>query len=125
MRIITNENISGTVIRLLRESGHDVVSVKESLKGASDATILKRAQADRRLLITHDKDFGELAFRFRLPAESGVVVFRLSGRSPEADSRRILEVLEARSDWAGHFTVVDEVKIRMRPLPPVLDSGRS
>jgi len=124
MRIIANENISGTAIRLLRERGHDVISVKESLKGAPDATILGRAQAEGRLLITQDKDFGELAFRFRLPAQSGVVVFRPSGKSPEADSERIREVLEARSDWAGHFTVVDEVKIRMRPLPPVPESER-
>ena len=47
MRWIVNENVSGTVIRALRERGHDVLSVKESLRGSADAEILARAQADQ------------------------------------------------------------------------------
>jgi predicted nuclease of predicted toxin-antitoxin system len=62
-RWIVNENVSGSVIRTLRDRGHDVVSVKESLRGAADPHILAQAQADERVVVTHDKDFGELAFR--------------------------------------------------------------
>ncbi len=61
MRIIANENITGSVIRQLRETGHDVLSVKETIRGANDADVLSQAQAEQRLVITHDKDFGELA----------------------------------------------------------------
>jgi predicted nuclease of predicted toxin-antitoxin system len=85
MRIIANENISATVVGELRKRGHDVVSVKESMRSAPDYAVLRRAAEENRLVITHDKDFGVLAFRWGLPAESGVILFRLSGDTPDAD----------------------------------------
>ena len=117
MRIIADENVSGTVIARRRALGHDVVSVKEQMRGASDEEVLLRAQAERRLVITHDKDFGELAFRFHLPSECRIVLFRLSGAAPEADNQRVVEVLESRRDWARRFAVVDDRKMRVRLLP--------
>src|SRR5215510_13835049 len=116
MRIIANENVSGTVIRKLRERGHDVVSVKESMRAASDEVVLARAQSEQRLVLTHDKDFGELAFRYGLSASCGVVLFRLSGLDPDSDNQHMLHVLESRTDWEGHFAVVDHDRIRIRPL---------
>ena len=68
-------------------------------------------------MLTQDKDFGELAFRFGLPAECGVILLRLSGPNPDADNQRALLAVESRTDWAGHFSVVTDVRIRMRPLP--------
>jgi predicted nuclease of predicted toxin-antitoxin system len=117
MRLIANENIAGTTVQALRERGHDVLSVKESMRGASDIVILARAQSELRLVITQDKDFGELAFRTGLPAQCGVILFRLSGANPTADHNRILEVIDSRNDWAGQFSVATEDRIRMRPLP--------
>jgi predicted nuclease of predicted toxin-antitoxin system len=73
MRLIANKNVSGTVIRTLRERGHDVLAVKESMRAASDEAVLARAQSEQRLVLTHDKDFGELAFRYGLPASCGVI----------------------------------------------------
>ena len=117
MRVIANENITGTVVRKLRQQGHDVLSVKESMQGADDRSILQRAETDQRLIITQDKDFGELAYRYRLPASCGIVLFRLSGEDPSADNQRMFEVIEGRSDWTGRFSVVTDSRIRMRPLP--------
>ena len=124
MRMIVNENVTRTVIDELRRQGHDVISVKESMRGAGDDVILARAEAEQRLVVTHDKDFGELAFRFRLPATCGIVLFRLSGSEPDADNQRILDVLESRTDWAGHFSVVTDDRVRMRPLPEAKDSDQ-
>jgi predicted nuclease of predicted toxin-antitoxin system len=117
MRWIVNENVPGTVIRTLRDRGHDVLSVKESLRGSADPDILARAQVEHRVVVTHDKDFGELAFRWGLPASSGVVLLRLSGADPESDNRRMLEVLESDMEWTGHFTVATDDRVRIRPLP--------
>ena len=50
MRWIVNENVSATVIRTLRDRGHDVLSVKESLRGTGDPHILAQAQANERVL---------------------------------------------------------------------------
>jgi predicted nuclease of predicted toxin-antitoxin system len=117
MRFIANENISGTVIRGLREQGHDVLSVKEAMRGQSDEAILTRGQAEGRVVVTQDKDFGELAFRRVLPAACGVVLLRLAGVDPDVDNRRALRVLTSSLDWYGHFTVVTDDRVRVRPLP--------
>lgn len=116
MRILANENVTRTMIEGLRAKGHDVLSVKESLRGEEDDAILARAQAEKRIALTHDKDFGELAFRIGLPADCGVILLRLGGSDPDTDNRRALEAIESRTDWGGHFSVISEDRIRMRPL---------
>jgi predicted nuclease of predicted toxin-antitoxin system len=117
VRILANENFPAPVIRELRRRGHDVLSVKETMCGAGDREVLAKAQRDDRLVVTFDKDFGELAYRFELPAASGVVLFRLSGSSPEIDNARALAALESGIEWSGNFTVVSDDRIRVRPLP--------
>lgn len=117
VRILADENFPSPIIRALRDKGHDVASVKEMMRGASDREVLARAQAEERLVVTFDKDFGELAFRSRLPATSGVILFRLSGPSPEVDNARALAALESGLDWSGNFAVVTDDRIRLRPLP--------
>lgn len=86
--------------------------------------MLTRAQAERRVVVTLDKDFGELAFRSRLPSQSGVVLIRLDWTDPEADNRTAIAALLSREDWAGNFAVVERDRIRIRPLP-VLDDTAS
>jgi predicted nuclease of predicted toxin-antitoxin system len=116
MRLIVNENLANSVIQGLRQRGWDVLAVKESMWGADDAAILHRAESEQRV-VTQDKDFGELAFKHRLPASCGVILFRLSGADPAIDNARILEVIASREDWAGNFSVVTDDRIRMRSLP--------
>ena len=118
MRFAANENVSPAVIKELRARGHDVYSAKESSPGAPDDAILTLAQAEERIVVTHDKDFGELAFRYGLPSASGVILIRLTGASRQEDIRRTLEVIESRQDWSGSFSVAEHGRVRMRPLPP-------
>lgn len=117
MQLLADENMPGTVIVELRSRGPDVFSVKESMRGASDADILVRAQAESRVVVTQDKDFGELAFRIGLPATCGVILFRLAGDDADADNRRMVAVIESRADWSGAFVVANEKRVRVRPLP--------
>ena len=117
MRMIVNENVTRTVIERLRQNGHDVISVRETMRGQTDRQVLARAELEQRLVVSHDKDFGVLAFRLQLPAACGIVLFRLSGTNPDSDNQRVLTVLESRRDWTGHFSVVTDDRVRMRPLP--------
>jgi hypothetical protein len=116
MRLLLNENLPGSLARRLREEGHDVVAVKETMRGADDLSVLARALAEARLLLTQDKDFGELVVRHGLPAECGILLFRLTGAGPEADTKRMLDVVGSRNDWSGHFSVATDDRVRMRPL---------
>jgi len=118
MRLLVDENMSNSVAADLRGRGHDVFAVKESMRGADDSAILAAAQAGLRVIVTQDKDFGELAFRVGLPASYGVILLRLAGDDPDADARRIVAIIESRPDWSGVFAVADENRVRIRPLPP-------
>jgi len=117
MRFLADENVPGPVVRALRSLGHDVAYARESMRGAVDRDVLDAARRERRVLVTCDKDFGQLAFRHGLPSECGVVLFRLGGSNPTEDNERAVRVLVERTDWAGHFAVVTDARIRIRPLP--------
>jgi predicted nuclease of predicted toxin-antitoxin system len=116
MRLCANENISADSIKRLRQLGHDVLWIREVAPGSSDLEVLARARADDRLLITFDKDFGELVFRRGARASPGVILFRISQPSAAVAAEHIAVLLNSRDDWAGHFSVVDDDTIRMRRL---------
>ena len=117
MRILADENFPGDAVEALQQQGDDVVWIRTDAPGSSDRAILARAQAENRIIITFDKDFGELAFRFGLPATSGIILFRISPASPTRITEIVLAVLATRNDWAGNFVVVESDRIRIRPLP--------
>jgi predicted nuclease of predicted toxin-antitoxin system len=118
MRILANENFPGDAVAALRLHGHDVVWVRDAAPGSRDRDILEWARADDRILITFDKDFGELAFQARLPFSSGIILFRISAPSAAHVARVAVAALDSRTDWAGHFAVVEDGRIRMTSLPP-------
>ncbi|MCL4506012.1 MAG: DUF5615 family PIN-like protein [Chloroflexi bacterium] len=117
MRILADENFPGDAVAALRGRGHDVVWVRTDAPGSADTSVLQLAQEQQRIVITFDKDFGELAFRSRLPAACGIVLFRISASSPAHVANVAIAVLESRSDWAGHLAVTEDRRIRIVPLP--------
>lgn len=116
MHFLANENVPLDAITALREKAHDVIWIRTDAPGSSDEDILARGVAGKRIVITFDKDFGELAFRSHLPSQCGIILFRIRGKSSEDMARVVVSAVESRSDWAGHFTVVEDHRIRMRPL---------
>jgi predicted nuclease of predicted toxin-antitoxin system len=117
MRLCANENLPEECVLRLRQSGHDVLWIREAHPGTFDAGVLTIAHAESRLLITFDKDFGELVFRCGAKASHGIVLFRIPQPSASAVAAKVVAVLASRGDWSGHFSVVEEFSIRMRPLP--------
>jgi predicted nuclease of predicted toxin-antitoxin system len=116
LRILANENIPGEAVEILRRLGHDVIWIRAEAPGSPDEAILRQAQVENRLLITFDKDFGELAFHRGLPASSGIILFRISIPGPAQTTAVIVAALQSRSDWAGYFSVIENDRIRMTPL---------
>jgi predicted nuclease of predicted toxin-antitoxin system len=116
LRILANENVPGEAINALRRLGHDVVWTRIHAPGSPDEAVLAQAQAEDRIVVTFDKDFGELAFRRGLPSSSGIILFRVTTQSPAYTVALIVAALQSRSEWSGYFSVVENDRIRMTPL---------
>jgi hypothetical protein len=116
MRFLANENFPGTAVEALRTAGHDVVWVRATAPGMADPDVLDWAVREERVLLTFDKDFGELARGSAMPPACGVVLFRMSMPRPGDAGQRLAAIVSARDDWAGHFSVVEPGRVRMRRL---------
>ncbi|MBR8835274.1 MAG: DUF5615 family PIN-like protein [Stigonema ocellatum SAG 48.90 = DSM 106950] len=116
MRFLANENFPADAVEALRHQGHDVTWIRTDAPGIVDAEVLNRAQSDERILLTFDKDFGELAFRSHLPATCGIILFRIKAPSGAVVAQKVAIAIASRTDWAGHFSVIEDDRIRMRVL---------
>jgi predicted nuclease of predicted toxin-antitoxin system len=116
MRFLANENFPFDAVDILRQAGHDVTWIRTDAPGISDPEVLDRTQTEERILLTFDKDFGELAFQVQLPATSGIILFRLKANSSAVLAQKVSIAIASRGDWAGHFSVVEDDRIRMRLL---------
>ncbi len=104
---MADESCAGPVIRALRETGHDVIAIAESATGASDEAVIERAFHQGRVLITEDRDFGELVYA-RGRSSAGVVFVKFPSRARRAKPAAVVEAvakLDAR--LRNGFTVVE------------------
>ncbi|MDJ0615390.1 MAG: DUF5615 family PIN-like protein [Calothrix sp. MO_192.B10] len=116
MNFLADENIDLQVVERLRQDGHFVLYVVEMEPGISDDEVLDLANQEAALLLTYDKDFGELVFRLRR-ISSGVVFIRLSGLSNTRKAEIISSAInEHVSELRGAFTVITPISIRIRKL---------
>lgn len=117
MNLLADESVDIQIVAKLRQDGHDVLYVAEMEPGISDDIVLSRANARSALLITADKDFGELAFRLG-KVTTGILLIRLAGLSPERKSEIMSTVLrEHCSKLPGSFSVVSPGMMRIRLKP--------
>jgi len=100
----------------LRDDGYDVLYVIESLRGAIDDVVLERALAENRVLLTEDKDFGELVYRLRYPTY-GVILLRFEVQDTPLKIPRLRTlIIQEGNRIPGAFVVLDAAKVRIRPL---------
>ena len=105
MRFLVDENIGPSVALWLETLDHNVVSVHPEARGMSDREIIQKSYEENRILITCDKDFGDLAFRERRPHE-GVVLLRLENYRPQTITRVLRVLINEYSDrLSGQFVV--------------------
>jgi predicted nuclease of predicted toxin-antitoxin system len=116
MRFLADECCNAALVHSLRADGHDVLYVVETLSGADDDAILARAFAEHRVLLTEDKDFGELVYRLGRPTR-GIVLLRFDVAERALKVPRLIDLLMREgSRLPGSFTVLEADKVRIRPL---------
>ena len=116
-KFLANENMPSAVVKAVRQVGHDLTWIAESSPGIHDDVVLASALAEGRVLLTFDKDFGEMAFRQGKTAACGVILFRPRLRSPSYLAQFVVAVLGQAVAWEGNFSVAQEGKLRVVPLP--------
>ncbi len=112
MRFLVDECTGPAVARWLRVHGHDVFSVYEEARGASDGDILQKSFAENRILITNDKDFGEKVYREHHP-HRGVILLRLDDERAANKINTLKRLLKSyESRLSDQFVVVTEKQVR-------------
>ena len=112
MRFLVDECTGPAVAQWLRAQGHEVFSVYDEAPGSTDDELLDRAHSENWIVITNDKDFGDMIFRERKP-HHGVIFLRLQDERPVAKINALDRLLSRFADQiADYFVVVSEKKIR-------------
>jgi len=112
MRFLVDESTGPNVARWLRDQGHDVYSIYEQARGAVDHEIIQKACTEGWILVTNDKDFGELIYRENHP-HKGVILLRLSDERSGNKISVMKELLSHHIERLScNFVVVTETAIR-------------
>jgi predicted nuclease of predicted toxin-antitoxin system len=114
MNLVADENIDRGIVERLRRDGHQVDWIAELSPSISDEEILRRAVGGGAVLVTEDKDFGELVHRRRL-SHAGVLLVRLEGLDNATKAEIVsAAVRDNAADLPGAFAVVSHDSVRLR-----------
>jgi hypothetical protein len=100
---------------LLRSSGFDCASIQDDQIGSVDVDVLHRAAVEGRVVLTFDRDFGELVFRRQAPIPSGIIFVRYRPAYPEEPGESVLLLVSSLA-VEGRFTTISRRRVRQRPL---------
>jgi len=118
VRFLADENVEDAIVHSLRRAGHDVTCVGLVAAAAKDREVLSLARSESRILLTNDKDFGELVYRTG-ELSTGLVLLRFAAEKGPQKASLLAGILpQIEQQLQGHFAVVTEKRIRLRPLRP-------
>jgi len=116
MKFLADENIPLKVVKRLREDGLDIISVADIQIGMDDEEIAKLSEKEKAILITFDKDFGEIIFR-KLIKPYGLILLRIPPKSVDYIYNFLKWLLiESKIEFEDKLVVVREDKIRVLSL---------
>lgn len=116
MKFLADESIDAPVILLLRQHGFDVRSVSEEFPSKEDEFVLESANKGDRVLITSDKDFGELVYRLKKTSK-GVILLRIEELYSAEKAELLLKVIRDRKDeLLNSFIVIRKGMVRIRRM---------
>lgn len=114
MKFLADEGVDISIVRKLREVGFDVFYVIEEIRSLNDDELLQIAYSENRILITRDKDFGELVYRLN-KLHTGVILIRLEGyRTYERSEITCSVILQHQAELKEAFTVIQPNAVRIR-----------
>jgi predicted nuclease of predicted toxin-antitoxin system len=113
--LLADENIPKKALETLKQQGIDIVSVADFSTGLDDKDVIKTAIRENRIIVTFDKDFGELIVKRRLKPP-GLILLRLTEISSPEVAGRIKDLIERRIVLDGNIIVVQDDRVRVAPM---------
>jgi predicted nuclease of predicted toxin-antitoxin system len=115
MKFLADENLPELTLDLLRKQEVDILSVLSVGTGLKDRDVLRIANEQGRLLVTFDKDFGDLVFSAGMQTK-GVILLRFRPTSPEQVAHKLKALLDSGVELEGNFVVLGDEGIRVTPV---------
>jgi predicted nuclease of predicted toxin-antitoxin system len=116
MNFLADEDVEKPVVEMLRHEGHDVLYMCEITTRTIDEKLLEQANSESRILLTNDKDYGELVYLQR-KVSGGIILMRFVSEKSSVKVQFMKSLVQTHSHLlGGYFTVVREGKVRRRPL---------
>jgi len=114
VKLVADERVDRGLVLALRSIGHEIAYIAESAPGVSDQTVLSECDRIGAVLLTADKDFGELVYR-RKQAHHGVILIRLGGESSTVKESLVTGFLQRHgSELGSGFAVIGSKATRIR-----------
>jgi predicted nuclease of predicted toxin-antitoxin system len=114
MKFLLDESVEYRLSSYLTKLGHNVTAIAHDYPASlEDQAVLTVATQEKRILITNDRDFGELIFRQQLH-HSGIIFLRMRGQAVEVKQTRLGQVIAEYTDQLHHFLVVTPKRVRVR-----------
>ena len=118
-KFIADVNVEKTLVDFLKAQGFDIIWIPDYDCKLNDDELLKLANKENRVLITNDKDFGELVF-LQKKLTTGIILIRIKGQDVKKKLRslkKLISLYENKID--NHFIVISDRRIRIRILEDV------
>jgi predicted nuclease of predicted toxin-antitoxin system len=119
MLFLADESCDFAIVRALREAGHDVVAVAEISPGAEDQHVIETAFKENRVLLTEDKDFGQLVFAHK-KRSAGILLVRYPTNARKTLAAAVVDLVTTKAEIVqDQFVVLRPGRLRIVPKPGV------
>ncbi len=113
--LLADENFPLPSVKTLRLNGHDVYAITETDFSISDEQVIEKAIIEKRIILTFDKDFGELVFKKGYRPPAGIIFFRWKHYQPDQPGKFLLELFDKPNlTFNFKITVIDQENVRQR-----------
>lgn len=117
MLLLANENFPLASVELLRKAQHDVLAICEYKPGSSDKEIMELASLQERIILTFDRDYGELIYKYKENLPLGIIYLKFIPRYASQPGEYVLQLLENENiELINKFTVCELMRIRQNSL---------
>lgn len=115
IKLLANENFPLASVEIIRLAGFDIKAIGVDFSGIFDHEVIDLAIKERRLILTFDRDYGELIFKKGYCPEAGVVYLRWNSYRPDEPGKYLLELFDGgKIRFDGMLTVIGERSVRQR-----------